>query len=161
MKISKAVCLSGSLAFCLLFSFLGFVTVPVQVVAGPDDSVFMEADSIFQLAKMKMKKRKYAEAEQLLRQLAALNFPDSKKSRPIIAGTHLVLVDSLMRQKKWKQALKDGHRALKLRPYSKPSIYKADMLKMLGKAFGRTGNDEKATKYLEDSIAMFKKVRSR
>ena len=64
-----------------------------------------------------------------------------------------------MRQKKWKIALRDGHKALKLHAYQKPSIYKAEMLKILGKAFGKTGDDVKAAKYLENSLAMFKKVR--
>jgi len=134
--------------------------MPESLMAeNPKDGVFMEADGIFQLAKLKMKQKKYNDAENLLRQLAALGFPKSAKADRILAGTHLVLVDSLMRQKKWKVALRDGHRALKLHTYKKPSIYKAEMLKILGKAFGKTGDDVKAAKYFEDSLAMFKKVR--
>ena len=132
-----------------------------QVVMADSGGVYLEAEGIFQLAKVKMKQKKYDEAEKLLRQLTALHFPETQKSYPIIAGSNLVLVDSLMRQQKWKVALKDGHSALKLEPFKVPSIYKAEMLKLLGKAFSNIGDDTKAARYLEDSLAMYKKVRKR
>lgn len=152
----------GFTALCLTLMIFCFASMPEPLMAeNTSDGVFMEADGIFQLAKLKMKQQKYNEAEVLVRQLAALAFPQSEKADRILAGTHLVLVDSLMRQNKWKDALKDGHLALKLHAYQEASIYKAEMLKILGKAFEKTGDDLKAARYFEDSLKMFHKVRTK
>lgn len=161
MKLVGKVLRPGALALCFVLSAVGLFGWLEPVAADDSRGVYMEAEGIFQLAKVKMKQKKYSEAEKLLRQLTALNFPKEKKAHPIIAGSHLVLVDSLMRQKKWKPALRDGHTALKLEAFKVPSIYKAEMLKLLGKAFSKTGDDAKAAKYLEDSLNMYKKVRKR
>ena len=57
--------LSCFTAFGLSLILVCFALMPASLIAeNSRDSVFMEADGIFQLAKIKMKQKKYGEAEQ-------------------------------------------------------------------------------------------------
>jgi len=122
-------------------------------------AVLLKAESLFRLAKIKMKKRQFAESEKLLRRLVALNFPkDDHKAERMLAASHVGLVDVLVSQRKWNAGLKAANEALALPIFntkdSKRGLLKAELYKFLARIYEVKGDMDKSEEYLEKALEL-------
>jgi len=125
-----------------------------ELAAAQGTQVLLEADGLFQLAKLKMKEKKFAEAEGYLRKIVGLTFPNEPKAQRVLAGSYVVLVDALYRQHKWDEGLKEGLAGLRVPGLKTPCVFAAELLKLIGQCYEKKGNADKAAEYLERSVKM-------
>lgn len=140
----------------VLVALVAAVGVPAAAVAedGGNRTLLM-AEGLFRIARVKMTQRQFPEAEANLRRLVALPFPAADpKAQSMLAASYVGLVDSLMRQTKLDEALRTGLEALKLPCFAKPSVFKSELYKMLGKAYEAKGAADKSVEYFEKAVQM-------
>lgn len=114
----------------------------------------LEAEGLFQRAKLLMKKRAFSKAALPLKKIIKMKLNGEKKAMLIKAGSHMLLVDVLYRGKKYDEGLKTGLAALKKPVFKRPSRFKAELYKLIGKLYEKKGNVDKAIEYNDRYLKM-------
>lgn len=142
-------------AMVALVALAACVVAPMASAEDNANRTLLMAEGLFRIAKVKMTQRQFPEAETNLRRLVALPFPAADpKAQSMLAASYVGLVDCLMRQAKLDDALRTGLEALKLPCFAKPSVFKSELYKMLGKAYEAKGAADKSVEYFEKAVQM-------
>ena len=139
-------------------AMMAVVVVMVVFVTGfalaNDKQNLLRAEGLFQRAKLLMKKRAFNKAAIELRKIIKMKLNGNRKAMLIKAGSHMLLVDVLYRAKKYDEGLKTGLAALKKPVFKKPSRFKAELYKLIGKLYEKKGNVDKALEYNDRYMKM-------
>ena len=133
---------------------MGMVVFVTGFALANDKQQLLEAEGLFQRAKLLMKKKAFDKAAIELKKIVKMKLNGDKRATLIMAGSHMLLVDVLYRGKKYDEGLKIGLSALKKPVFKKPSSFKAELYKLIGKLYEKKGNVDKALEYNDRYMKM-------
>ncbi|MBI2944626.1 MAG: hypothetical protein HYY25_10540 [Candidatus Wallbacteria bacterium] len=117
----------------------------------PEEQNVLKGEELFRLAKEATRRRDYAAAATLLRQLTALAFPSDPSARELMAGAHLSLAEVLLVQQKVADAESTAKRGLGLTGTdAAPTFLRADVYELLAQ-ISSIKNDTARAAQLRDS----------
>ena len=142
---------------------MGSLLVPCGALSQNDTSrTLLMAEALFRIARAEMTKRNFSEAETHLRRLVGLSFPQGdEKAQTMLAASYVGLVDCLVRQTKHDEGLRASQQALRLPAFSRPSVFRAELYKLMGKIHEAKGDSSLSVEYFRKAVNMLDSLERR
>ncbi len=137
-----------SIAVICLVIILSFLPKEANATNGVAYGRALQCGSSFMPIKKLLKEKKYDEVVTFLKKTAAEHqHLSDKKSVLIASGSKMLVVDCLYRAKRYEQALKEAHKAIKSPEFKEPSRFKSEMFSLMVKNYENLGEKRKAKEY--------------